>query len=212
MKNTLFFPFILLIFASAICFAAPDAKEIIDNVQKKLESATLIQIQFEETYLWALTGEENTLEGEMVLGEDDQFRITTEDQILVSDGKTLWTYSIPANRVLVDKVSDSKDSMLPRQILFRYTHDLDGRFEGEVEFLGKKCYIINFQSEESDSFITSMRIWVDVETWLPVKVEQTDLSENKSIYLLKQIELLKETGNQSFKFEIPEGADVIHMQ
>lgn len=197
---------------SSVRGADMDPQKIIQNVEKNISSGKILSLTFQETYTWALTGEENMLTGQMLLGKGDQFRITTDDQIIVSDGQTLWTYSKSANRVLVDKVAESEEALLPRQIFFRYTKDFHARLEGEVEIANKKCYIIFFQAENKDVFVPSVRVWVDEDVWLPVKIEQTDLNENKSTYLLNQIQMTDDAPAGSFRFEIPEGAEVIHMQ
>jgi outer membrane lipoprotein-sorting protein len=187
-------------------------QQIIQNVEKNIDSGKVLSLTFEETYSWALTGEENVLSGKMLLGKGDQFRITTEDQIIVSDGNTLWTYSKPANRVLIDKVAESEGALLPRQIFFQYTQNFSSRLEGEVEIQDKKCYILRLEAEEENVFVPFVRVWVDMVTWLPVKIEQTDVNENKSVYLLHQIEITEKAPADSFRFEIPAGVEVIHMQ
>jgi len=187
-------------------------KKVIQNVEKKLTSAKTAKVKFQETYIWKLTGEKQSLKGELFLKGEDQFRITTEDQIIVSDGKFLWTYSKPSNRVLIDKLSNSKDTLLPRQILFQYTRDYTARMGGEEKILGKPCYLLVFEAGTGDVFIPRVKVWVDKKEWVPRKVEQTDLNENRTIYLLREIEVGIPLNKDMFKFVIPEGAEVIDLR
>ena len=187
-------------------------KKIIQNVEKKLTSAKTAKVDFEETYIWELTGEEQSLKGELLLEGKDRFRVTTEDQVIVSDGKTLWTYSKPSHRVLIDRLANSDNALLPRQILFQYTRDYQARVSGEEIVLGKPCHVLTFTSETGDVFITQIKIWVEKIEWIPLKVEQTDLNENQRIFLLHDVQIGVVVDEKNFQFTIPDGAEVIDMR
>ena len=202
----------ILCMAPAILAAADSPDEIIKKVEKAIQSSSSLKIQFEEIYYWSLTGEENQLQGEMILGKDNRFRIETEDQTIVSDGKTLWTYSKPSNRVLIDEIMETDQSLLPMQIFFRFTKSYDAEWIGEETFQNMECHILKFLSQDEDEFIPEITVWVDQQEWLPRRVEQIDLSENRSVYLLKQIHQDHQVDAGTFQFQIPDSADVIRMQ
>ena len=189
---------------------SPD--RVIKNVENTLISAKTVRVAFEETYLWELAGEEQSLKGELLLEGEDRFRITTEDQVIVSDGETLWTYSKPSHRVLIDRLTHSDNTILPRQILFQHTRDYRSRIVGEDEMLGKPCYVLEFTAETGDVFMTRIKVWVDKEVWVPRKIVQTDLNENRTIFLLQEIEIGVLLKKGTFQFPIPEGADVVDMR
>jgi len=202
---------VLLIF-QIWTIAADSPEEIVRKVEKAIQSSPSLKIQFEEIYYWSLTGEENRLEGEMFLGKDNRFRIETEDQTIVSDGKILWTYSKPSNRVLIDQIIETDQSLLPMQIFFRFTKGYEVKSLGEEKIQDLDCQILKFQSKSDDELIPEITVWVDQKKWLPRRIEQMDLSDNKSVYLLKQIEQERVAIKSDFIFQIPEGAEVIEMQ
>ncbi len=202
---------ILLIFPAA-CFAADSLEDIISRVEKAIQSYAALKIQFEEIYYWSLTGEENRLTGDMVLGQNNRFRIETEDQMIVSDGHTLWTYSKPSNRVLIDQIVETDQSLLPMQIFFRFTKEYNVESLGEEEIQGLNCQILKFKSKNEDELIPQITVWVDQQKWLPRRIEQMDLSENRSVYFLKQIEQMPSADKSYFTFQVPEDAEVIEMR
>ncbi|RKY53887.1 MAG: hypothetical protein DRP89_05625 [Candidatus Neomarinimicrobiota bacterium] len=205
--------FIIWVLFPVFVFGADiSSQKVIHNVEEKLISAKTAKVKFEEIYIWKLTGEKQSLKGELFLKGKDQFRITTEDQIIVSDGKILWTYSKPSNRVLIDKLSNSKDTLLPSQILFQYTRDYTARMGGEEKISGKPCYLLIFETATGDVFIPRVKVWVDKKEWVPRKVEQTDLNENRTIYLLSEIEIGISLNKDMFKFVVPKGAEVIDLR
>jgi outer membrane lipoprotein-sorting protein len=200
---------ICLPFLTAATDIAPE--KVIKNVEEALRKAKTLKIVFEEMYLWELTGEEQSLKGELLLEGEDRFRVTTEDQIIVSDGDTLWTYSKPSHRVLIDRLTNSDNTILPRQILLQYTREYRSRLAGEEEILGKSCHLLDFTAETGDVFFTRVKVWVDKARWLPRKIEQIDLNENRTIYLIHEIQTGVPLEEGMFRFSIPDGAEVINM-
>lgn len=202
----------LMILLPTIIFGKETSpSEIIRNVEKTLLSDKTVRIQFEQTYHWNLTGEEQSIKGELLLEGDDRFRVTTDDQIMVSNGKTLWTYSKPSNRVLIDVLSKSSNTLLPRQVLFKYTQDYASRVTGEELVAERQCFVIEFTTKTGDVFFPKIMVWVDKKEWVPRKIEQTDINENVSVYFLHDVEIGAPLPKDIFSFVIPDGVDVVEM-
>jgi outer membrane lipoprotein-sorting protein len=113
---------------------------------------------------------------------------------------------------LIDRLSNSDNTLLPRQILFQYTRDYRSRLEGEEEIFGRRCYRLLFTAETGDAFFTQIRAWVDRSQWIPRKIEQVDLSENQTTYLLQNIQIGIALENDFFRFVVPDGVEVIDMR
>ena len=212
MKRMMQFTLAVLLIPSLPAIGQISPKRIVRNVEKKLTSAKTLKIAFEEKFIWTLTGEQQSIAGDLLLEKDDRFRVTTEDQVIVSNGKTLWTYSEPSDRVLIDVCDPKEESLYPRRILFRYTKDYDVRLRGEEIILEKDCYILDFESSTGEDYFPQVVVWVDKKEWIPRKVEQIDLDDNRTIYLLKQMIFDEELPKDTFKFVIPKGAEVIDMR
>lgn len=187
-------------------------RRIIRNVENKLASSETVRVEFEESYAWKLTGEEQSIRGVLILEGRDRFRVVTEDQLIVSDGETLWTYSKPSHRVLIDNLSTTENTLLPRQILFQYTEEYQARIIGEEMFMEKPCYVLGFTPETGDVFFTEIKAWVDKKEFIPLKVLQIDLNENETVYVLHDVEIGVELEKGTFTFTIPEDAEVIDMR
>ena len=203
---------LLILNASVSRGAEISPRRVIENVEKALTSEKTVRLDFEETYVWKLTGEEQSLRGELLLSGKDRFRVTTEDQIIVSDGNALWTYSKPSHRVLVDRLANSENAILPRQILFQYTRDYQSRVVGEGVYHEKPCYELLFTSETGDVFFPEIRVWIDSRDWMPIRVEQADLNDNRTVYTLENMQVGIAVEEDAFRFSVPEGAEVIDMR
>ena len=202
----------LLILIGIRASAQESPQRIIEQVEKTLKSAETVKVVFTETFHWELTGEKQSVDGTLILGQDDRFHITTTDQVIVSDGTTLWTYSRPANRVLIDVLANSEDTMLPRQILFQYKKDYTARNAGNEKVNNVLCTLLEFTPDSEAEYITKVRVWIDRKTWLPRKLEQTDLNGDRSVYDLTSLETGVEVSPDLFRFKAPQGAEVIDMR
>ena len=136
-----------------------EEQKIMDRVEKTVRNANTLSISFQEKFIWKMTGEENTLSGTLLMAGDDRFRIETEDQTIVSDGKTLWTYSKPTNRVLIDKLAETEEALLPRQLLLQYTRGYSATRLPDENILGVSCIVLLFTDTEGSSYYSKWKIW-----------------------------------------------------
>lgn len=209
MKKSLFSVGFMLILPALLSAITPD--KIMDDVEKKMNSKKTIHIQFQQSYVWELTGETSSIEGDLKLDGEEKFRITTPDQVIVSNGKKMWTYSIEANRVLVDQIGASSDALLPKQIFFHYRNDYLQTM-GEDEIVeGHTCYVVRFSSQSGDEYFPQIRIWVDKDESVPRQIEQTDINDNRTIYTFKQILFDVSLPKDTFNFTPPGTAEVIEL-
>lgn len=211
-QKWIYYFIVICLFPVLMAAKETNPAKIIQNVEKKLDSAKSIRVVFKQTYIWELTGEEQSIEGELVLQGDDRFHVTTEDQIIVSDGQTLWTYSKPSQRVLIDRLSDSDNTLLPRQILFQYTRSYATRMVGEEVISGKTCAVVMLTEESGDAFFPEVTVWIEQDTWIPRKVEQVDINDNRTIYELNSVQFDLPMDASIFEFVIPEDTEVIDMR
>ena len=183
--------------------------QVLQNVEKTLNSDKIFNIQFKQTYYWKLTGETHSIQGTLLL-DKDRFRMTTEDQVIVSNGQTLWTYNAPANRVLVDQLANTNELLLPRRILSHYSKGYQTYIKGE-ETLGNKTCIHLELIAEKDSQFPKVDIWVEPETWMLQKIIQEDLNQNQTVFEALRLEVETSADPKGFEFKTPQGAEVIHM-
>ena len=103
--------------------------------------------------------------------------------------------------------------MLPRDLLFKYPQEYYATLLDEVEYNGEDHYILKLDpKEDTHGFIKSMKIWVNGDNYLISKIEYTDFNDNTSLFKIKKIITNKSLSDSFFKFQAPEGADVIDLR
>jgi outer membrane lipoprotein carrier protein len=208
-----------LCLALAILFGLQDgygdgkrAQEIINKVHKKYKDLKSLDADFEQTYIWERAGETQTVTGTIYLTASNQYRIETNEQLVITDGKTVWSYSPNDKHVIIDVLDKSQENQLPKDILLQYSKDYDPDYVGEEQIDGRKTFLLNLVPKDQEGLISSMKVWVDASTWFTRKIEQVDLNDNRNTYFVRNIRENPKLDARLFNFEIPEGAEIVDLR
>jgi len=203
---------LLLLVTIGSARADMEPKRILKEVEKKLTEAVTFQADFLQEFYWKMTEETQLLKGTIYLKSDDHFYIETEDQIIVSDGRTLWMFNKMANRVLIDNLINSDETILPRQIFMKHTEEYNSTLKGEETVEDVPCYYLQLTALTEDTFVPVVNVWIQKNEWVPVKIEQIDINENRTIYIMKNIVTGQPVDEKMFTFSVSEGMEIIDMR
>jgi len=194
---------------TAVCI---DAAEIIKNVKHKYEEIESFSADFKQVFKWKLAAETQEHQGKIILQGADKFRIETSDQLIISDGTTIWTYSKINNQVIIDAIGKANDVILPREIFLKFSKEYNEKLQGEERITNSDCYIVHLIAKNEDIFIKEMKIWIDKKAWLTLKIEHIDINNNLTVYSLDNIITNKKIAAEEFVYKIPPGIEVIDMR
>lgn len=203
---------IVVTFSASFVVAQENANKILSKVRETYDALASLTADFEKEYTWALAGETQSLSGKLFLKKGDRYRIETETQTIVTDGKTVWTYSPQKAQVFVDNMEKSKENPLPRDLLIKYTNDFKAQYLrgdklGEIE-----CHVLLLTPREEEAFAQSVTVWVDKKTFVALQIEQHDLNDNITVYRLQNVALNGKLEDQLFTFTTPEETEVIDLR
>ena len=116
MKEIMTFVILLLTFS---CFSQtkdPKATALLDEVSAKTKSYKSIKADF--SYMMenkqAKINEEK--KGSLLLS-GDKYRLTVAGQVVICDGKTIWTYIEESNEVQINSLDNKDDALTPSKLL-----------------------------------------------------------------------------------------------
>ncbi len=211
--NARFIIIAILIFSITESVAADDkAEDIIKDARKKYEDLKTLKADFTQIFQWKLAENVHEQKGMIWLKGKDKFKIQTDDQIIVSDGKTVWTYSAVNNQVIVDNVDKSEDITLPKDLLLNYSKQYVPKYIKNEKVNNTDCHLLEFTADTQDIFIKYMKIWINTKLRIPVKIQQTDLNDNINTYMLSGIEIDTDLPDNFFKYQSKPGVEVIDMR
>ncbi|MDR7667330.1 outer membrane lipoprotein-sorting protein [Methanosarcina sp. Z-7115] len=137
--------------------------------------------------------------------------------IIVSDGKTLWSYTPDTNTVT--KIKISKASELTKNdytnIIDNFLNDTNVTVLGVENVDGRKTYLLETTPKENDGdyeLIYKTKIWVDQETWMPLRYETYNGDGNLTMKLeIRDLKVNTGIPDSEFKFEVPTGAKIVDL-
>jgi chaperone LolA len=200
---------IISVLLSLFLIQGTSAKKIVDKLQDKYEDLTYLSAEFVQVESFKLTGSENRTSGKIYVQEGEKYRLETDDQVIVTDGQSVWTYSHLNNQVLIDRVKEGDGSLLPRDLLFRYPRDYFATLLDQKN----THYILKLDPKEGvHGYVKTMKVWVDNKSYLISKIEYTDFNDNISSFAVQKVDIENKIPESYFKFEINESMDVVDLR
>jgi len=210
-KNILVFWIVIIYFLNGM--TQGDVNKIINDVQKKYQNIQLVHADFKQVNRFKLTDLKSEINGTIWISQNDQFRLETEDQTMVSDGKNFWRYNKLENQVLIDYAKKSQQDVFLNNFLFKIDEVYYSQIAGEMKIDNKKVFEIKLTPKKPDeSFFNYVKVWLYDKSWELEKVLYVDFNENEVEYLIEKMELNPAVTGNVFNFEIPEGVETVDLR
>ncbi len=207
-----------MVFVLAACLASQpvladeEASEILDRVKDRYEEIDDAEIKFTQEVTFARTKLEQKATGKLFLRKENQYRLELNDQIIVTDGETVWSYSRPAEQVIIDLFKIDERILTPEKILTGAPADFSATVLGREPSADGELVVLKMTPAGDNVSVTSLKLWVDEANWLIRRVELIEFSGKKTTYTIK--ELKSNVGLEAgvFSFTPPEGVEVVDLR
>jgi len=187
MKRILFFSFLLFV-TSLNANAQEDkkAKSILDKLSAKTRSYSSIKTDF--TY--SLVNKDrkiNTTQSWKLILKGDKYRLEMGDQIVISDGKTMWKVLKTDKEVEISKPAAGEDALNPKNIFTMYEKGFRNKYVKEEKLGTKTVHIIElFPIVPKEKDYNSIRLFIDKNLLQVVKSEIRGKNGNLYTYDIKK--------------------------
>jgi outer membrane lipoprotein-sorting protein len=205
---------LLIFFASHTAFPqAKKAEAILDKVRDKTESYRSIKIEF--TY--EMTNERADIhesEKGTLLVKGDSYRLDIAGQVVINDGKNIWTYIKEVNEVQINSVDEEDEGIItPTTLLSSYTEDYKPKYEGESEWNGHKVHLIELKPIEDKSY-KYIKLKTDSDKDRLLQISIYDKSNNIFQYSVEEFKpnVLFDPNDFTFNAEDYPGVEIIDMR
>lgn len=199
--------------SSSGLIAGEDAPSIIKKVQKKFKSLDNLQVKFDYTFKWKLTGKSQSLQGVMYFKKENNVRYELGQQLNITNGETVWQYSEANNQVIIDKLKPkSKSLFMPKYFLYDYLDQFIAEIISHETIRGREFFVLKMLPKDKDDFVQNMKVWIPSDTWIAERFEYTDLEGNSISYVFTQILADRAMDMKLFDFKTETGMDVIDLR
>lgn len=164
------FALVLALFTK-ITFAQydPKALEILEAMSKKYKAIP----SFEASLTSSLTNESEGIKDEFkgkVVVKGEKFKLSLEDQEVINNGTTVWTYLPAAKEVNVDNFDPSGDDVNPTKIFDMYKKGFKYLYLGDKTEAGIVCEEVDLVPEKKDAQYFKVKMMIvkkdkSIQSW-----------------------------------------------
>lgn len=190
----------------------PDVKEITQKIQRRYETITDATARFSQQVKFGYSKIEQNFSGILMMKKPNRYRIESDHQTLVTDGATVWSYSPVNKQVLVDRYKESQNSLSPEHFLLNLPSNYYASLLGRERVNETSQVTLRLVPKDDQSFVRSMKIWVEEETWVVRKVELVDVNDTQTVYTVHDIRLNSNLPDSTFAFSAPPGTEVVDLR
>lgn len=202
----------LLIHIFMLSFGDYNAKEVLEKVKTAYQSIQDASANFDQIVEYKIAKLNQKYEGKIQIKKQDKMRIETDEQVLVTDGETSWTYSVLNEKVIIDKYDPKNSELSASRFFVEFPNDFYMEVIGTENVAGKKMYVLKLTPKNSDNYIQSMKLWVDEKEWFVRQILVNDINGSNTTYQLKDLQINKGLPDQNFKFVPGKNVEVIDLR
>ena len=164
---------ITLFLATPVLFAqAQDqakAKEILNKVSAKYKSYNTFKADFTYTLEMQADNVKETQKGSLNVRRDkepgkEKFRLELGDMLLISDGKTFWSYQKETNEVTISNYDPKDLGFNPADIFTIYEKGYLSAYMGDETVNGKSCNIVELTPQDKKQNVFKVKLYTDKKT------------------------------------------------
>lgn len=200
------------------CFAVesraqnPDLATVTAGMQKRYAAMGNVSAKFIQEVRFGFSNIRQEFKGTLLMRKPNRFRIESENQVLVTDGSTVWAYS-PANKqVVVDRYKENKNSITPERFLGTIPENYYATILGTEAGKAGRLITLKLVPKDDASFIRAVRLVVEDGTWTVRRISIEDVNETTTEYIIEDLNLDAPIDEASFTFLPPPGTDIVDLR
>lgn len=143
--------FAFLMSAALVAQSDKDAEKLLESVVNKTSSYKNFKAELAYTMVNKEMNIDEKKKGVIYL-EGDNYRIEMEGQVIISDGKTVWTYLKDSDEVMISDMEGNDESVSPTKILTTYNKDFKAKFSSDPKYKSSDLKMIDLKPNDGNQF------------------------------------------------------------
>jgi chaperone LolA len=195
-----------------IAVGGEDVEEILARLQKKYEAMSDVTCHFTQTVQFSVTHNEQQFKGVLYMKKGNRYRIETDDQTIVTDGTSVWSYSPSTNQVLIDHFREDPRSITPDKVLMTIPTQYNVVILSEETIEGSSCTVLKCTPKDQMSNVKWMKVWISEDQTVMKKIQIQDVNETTTSYVVGDLKFNTSLPDSRFQFKPPQGAEVVDLR
>jgi len=209
----LFFAALLLIAGSAHAQYDPKALEILEAMSKKYKAITAFEANLTSGLSNESEGVSEEFKGKITV-KGDKFKLVLDDQEVINNGTTVWTYLPSAKEVNIDNFDPGSDEVNPTKIFDMYKKGFKYLYLADKTEGGVVCEEVDLVPEKKDAQYFKIKMMISkkdksIQSWT-----MFDRSGNRYKYTITKFVPNVKVDDSFFTFDVKKypGVEVIDLR
>lgn len=200
--------YLLLLAVCLLCVATTTLQAqqtAFDKLKERFESGEIFTAQFEHQYVDSYTQDTTSSKGTIWVGKD-KYKVRTQNQSVVVDGKTSMVFNDSRNRVLLSDYVPAEDDFAPSRILY----GADSTYAIESQERRDNTTFITMGSKDPFAVFKEVEISLSGNQ-MPLRIFAIDQADNLITTTFEDGSFIDQQP-EMFHLDYPEGAEIVDMR
>ena len=199
--------------ASVFAQYDPEARTILDGMSDKIRSINAYSADISNSLINEADGINDKFEGKIVV-QSDKYRLELEEQVVINNGTTVWTYLPDVNEVNIDNYDPDEDEITPSKIYDAYKEGYKYILLGEETKNGVMCSVIDLVPNDKDAQFFKVKLFISKRDNLLKGWTMFEKSGNKYLYEINNFNSSISVRSSDFEFDPTKypGVDIIDLR
>ncbi len=200
--------YFLLLFITASVVYPQSANQLIKKLQNKFNSISNFTANFTQNFFGTDGHDQGKSSGTIIYQRKNKFIVTLKNQVIVSDGETIWNNDKRFNRVVISTLKDDPTTFSLERFIFDYPALC--RIKLEKDEASREEYLL-LTPKDQDMEFKYVKIWLTPDDLIS-KLEVLDLGDVKYFFQFSDHKINQAVSEARFTFYPPKGIKIIDLR
>ncbi len=213
MKKYLFLMVTWLAGVSAFAQYDPQARKVLDNMSENIRSIGAYSASISNSLVNEAEGINDEFKGKITV-KGDMYKLELEEQVVINNGTTVWTYLPDVNEVNIDNYDPDEDEITPSKIYDAYKDGYKYIYMGDETKEGEMTHVIDLVPNDLDAQFFKIKLFISKKDLLLKGWTMFEKSGNQYIYTIRDFDSKVSVKDSAFEFDAANypGVEIIDLR
>ncbi|HNP18208.1 MAG TPA: outer membrane lipoprotein carrier protein LolA [Fulvivirga sp.] len=190
-----------------------NALKVLDAMSEKYRKIPAYSADITSSLINETEGINENFNGKISV-KGEMYKLELDEQVVINNGKTVWTYLPDVNEVNIDNYTPDADEMTPSKIYEAYKKGYKYILIGEEAHMGTTCSVVDLIPDNKDAQFFKIKLFIakndnSLKSWT-----MFDKSGNKYKYTIENFVKNANAKDSDFSFDASKypGVDIIDLR
>lgn len=191
----------------------PQAKEVLDAMSAKYKKIPAYSADITSSLINEVDGINEEFGGKITV-KGEMYKLEMDDQVVINNGTTVWTYLPDVNEVNIDTYNPDEDEISPSKIYDAYQKGYKYLYVGDETENGTAVSVIDLVPNDKDAQFFKIRLFITKKDHSLKSWTMFDKSGNKYKYTIKNFNGKIQPKDSVFSFDATKypGVEIIDLR